>query len=318
MVIVFGAVIILDASFPTYIPLNVLDLSNVNESQVASAYLMKACSHCEQMCRVLPDLKKASIVEIPMRLNLDSYYVKKYNNSVFERGLGLFDDDFSVGLHHMMDVFNKLYAFEDSRHVVEFPLPVRTAESESNDFQQIIYRDLCKLGYTCGVPNRIANLSLFETYKNDLIAAVAAIHKAGVLHCDLYISNVMWKLSVPLSESLNESTNQDDSSIESISISDVTIESPDTSNNKYIVDIKIIDWDASHCLKEGNFAPNVHTALVNYLRNHSISIEPKFGIEWDLMYLNVLNSEVSNELAYAGFRNQIGYGLLFFMSTLAV
>ncbi len=70
-------------------------------------------------------------VKMQMLLNTKSYFVKKYTPEVFARGLGLFDDNinnFSVGLHHMLEVFNKLYASEASRQVVEFPLSVRTAD----------------------------------------------------------------------------------------------------------------------------------------------------------------------------------------------
>ena len=172
----------------------------------------------------------------------------------------------------MLRVFNKLYTHEAARQVVEFPLSVRTADEASEGCHQIIYRDLRMLGYTCGSPNRIEQPALFEAYKNALFAAVDSIHKAGVLHCDLYISNVMWKLS-----SLSP---QDNSAAKS---------------SNYVVEIKIVDWDASHCLDEGQFAPMVLKALHDYFKVQNGFPEPKFGVELDLLYLSVLNKDVSDE-----------------------
>ena len=171
----------------------------------------------------------------------------------------------------MLEVFNKLYSSKASRQVVEFPLSVRTADEASDYCHEIMYRDLCKLGYKCGAPNRIEDPLLFDAFKIALFAAVDSIHKAGVIHCDLYISNVMWKSSPPPTSSSGPST-------------------------KYIVDIKIIDWDAAHCLEEGQFAPMVHSALQEYFKEHvELTDGVKFGVELDLCYLRVLDKDMCEE-----------------------
>lgn len=51
--------------------------------------------------------------------------------------------------------------------------------------------------------------------------------------------------------------------------------------------IKIIDWDASHCLSEGSFHPNVLERLVVNLPH----TEVVFGKEHDLKYVNALKVE---------------------------
>jgi hypothetical protein len=107
-----------------------------------------------------------------------------------------------------------------------------------------------------------------------LFAAVDSIHKAGVIHCDFYISNVMWKLSLPIQ---NSST------------------APEQSMSQYTVDIKIIDWDTSHCINEKEFAPKVGEILQDYFSEHPIFKEPKFGVELDLCYLSVFDKKVLEE-----------------------
>jgi hypothetical protein len=53
------------------------------------------------------------------------------------------------------------------------------------------------------------------------------------------------------------------------------------------VSIKIIDWDAAHCLSEGDFSPEVKKRLVVYLGSSNV----KFSSAHDLLYVNVLFQE---------------------------
>ena len=62
----------------------------------------------------------------------------------------------------------------------------------------------------------------FDLYRCKYRKSIESIHSAGVIHGDLFLSNVMYKI-------------EEDNS----------------------VSIKIIDWDAAHCLSEGKFSPEV-------------------------------------------------------------
>jgi hypothetical protein len=53
------------------------------------------------------------------------------------------------------------------------------------------------------------------------------------------------------------------------------------------VSIKIIDWDAAHCLSEGDFSPQVKKKLVLYLGSSNVT----FGSAHDRLYVNVLLQE---------------------------
>ena len=72
--IIFGAIIVLDISFPTYVPVSkVLDLSCPLERQIASAYLKKACSYCQEMQKaILNNEQHAVKVDMQMLLNTNS------------------------------------------------------------------------------------------------------------------------------------------------------------------------------------------------------------------------------------------------------
>ena len=261
---VAGAIIVLDESFPTYIPISKhLDLSDPVERQVASAYITKASAFCEKLydsirSRINPSSSVAQKETLRLVVD-DTYYIKTLNREVYERGLGLFSandsDHLKVenGIYHMIDALNLVYKSSEARPFAEYPLSIRTPDGESDDCYQIIYRDLTKLGFLIGAPNRITNERIFDLYVKALTAAVACIHRAGVIHVDLYLSNVMW-------------LHNEDSGV---------------------IEIKIIDWDAAHCLDEGKFVDNVQYSLINYLGSNHVH----FGAEHDLLYLAVLSLE---------------------------
>ena len=124
-------------------------------------------------------------------------------------------------------------------------------------FYELFYRDLTSLGFTIGAPNRIEDPKIFEIYRDEVRKAVDAVHRAGVLHGDLYLSNIMFKVE----------------------------------EGGRVVTIKIIDWDVAHCLEEGKFAPEVENKLINYLGRDNV----EFAAAHDLRYVNVLFQEVTDD-----------------------
>lgn len=197
--------------------------------------------------------------QLEMALNIDPngpLFVKTIDQKAFDGGIGLFNSNedshlaVNPGIHHMIKVLNKLYN-SNARDFVEFPISIVTP-SENFQNYQIIFRNLSKLGYQIGAPNRITQEELFTKYVFSLKSAINHIHDAGVIHCDLYLSNVMWRIN------------------------------SETDN----IDIKIIDWDCSHSIDEGNFHPKIHSRLNEYLAR-----EPKFSIEHDHLYLQIFDLE---------------------------
>lgn len=184
----FGATIMLEGTFPTYIPLSKqLDLLDDYENRVAYAYLFKAKEHGERFAKLQYNDRRL-IKE--MELDLDKYYIKSYTNDVYARGLGLFADnsnnrfEISVGLSHMITCLNRLYD-SPARDVPEYPLSIRTPDSyseafHSQDYFEFIFRDLCALGYVSGTPNRIDNPDLYEAFRVELRRVMALVHDAGI------------------------------------------------------------------------------------------------------------------------------------------
>jgi hypothetical protein len=272
IIMAFGAVIILKGSFPTYIPISKkLDLLDAQEGQIASAYLMKATNHCRNIANVLRETCRACPLKC-LTFEPQQYFVKRLTNEVFARGLGLFENNCNInnvqpGLFHMCDVLNLIYN-SPARCVVEFPLSIRTPDNESDNCYELIYRDITHMGYTMGCPNRINNAHVYILFKDALKTAVNMLHEAGVLHGDLYFSNVMWKLE-----------------------SDETVQ------------VKIVDWDAAHCLNENDFVPKVRAKLVDYLGESNV----QFGVRHDLLYLSVLDIDIdeANEGFWLSLASQV-------------
>eukprot|EP00961_Rhodomonas_salina_P225382 3047382-Rhodomonas_salina.1 len=74
----------------------------------------------------------------------------------------------------------------------------------------LVYPNMILEGFAVGVPHH--GTETFEAYLRAVEKAVDAVHAAGVVHLDLYVSNIMHR------------------------VQDGTIE------------IKIIDWDAAHLI----------------------------------------------------------------------
>jgi hypothetical protein len=261
----FGALIILDHSFPAYVPLSKrLDLSDRVERVVASAYLFKITTHVKTVGEILSSLPSYNIrKKIPalsnMTLSTANYFVKRLTQDVFDRGFGLFTGggdkaDVGPGVEHMIDALNVIYA-SPARAVAEYPLAVRTPDEASTFCYEVIYRDLVKLGYKTGVPDRESNPDIFAAFVSAIFAAAQLVHDAGVVHGDLYMSNVMWQQQA---------------------------------DGRVVV--KIVDWDTAHCLEEGNFVPAVRERLQNNLGEQKV----QFGRDHDLLYLSVLHLPMNN------------------------
>jgi serine/threonine protein kinase len=216
-----------------------------------------------------------------MKLDTSKYWIKYLTEEVFDRGLGLFTDgntnrfDVGPGLEHMGRALTLLYQHEAARELVAFPLSVRSpnclkANALESDCYYIIYEDLSSLGYRIGTPNRVKDEESYQRFLMALRYAVNTVHSAGVLHCDLYPSNFMWRCN-----------------------DDVGL----GTDTEAAFSIKIIDWDCAHCLAEGAFRPRI----ANALKQHTPTRSSLFGVQHDLSYIEVLegprnDSEVDDML----------------------
>jgi hypothetical protein len=266
---IFGVVIILAPSFPTFVPLSKnLDLEDPDERRVAAAYLELIEVHARQLGKRIDEgeFKKAAVPEV-MGLGKEGFYIKTIDRDAFSKGLGMFTADMShleigPGLMHMIEVLNTLHA-SCARDWVVFPISIRTPDlgtpreewtPKATESYEILYPDLRLDGFRIGCPNR-TDTETFNKYTAALNEAVNQVHAAGVVHGDLYVSNIMWK-----------------------------------QNKHGSIIIRIIDWDTAHCLSEGDFQPMVKIGLKSYLGE-----EPVFSPAHDHLYLAVLTRELIPE-----------------------
>ena len=100
---------------------------------------------------------------------------------------------------------------------------------------------------------------MYQRFLVALRCAVEKVHSAGVLHCDLYPSNFMWRCEADASSG---------------------------TDTEVRISIKIIDWDCAHCLAEGAFCPRITNALMQHMPTRSAL----FGVQHDLRYVKVLEA----------------------------
>jgi len=122
-----------------------------------------------------------------------------------------------VTLLRMGHVFQKLYASPASRFVC-FPIcfanNVLPPPLTKGGVSALLFPNLMRDGYRCGLPE---DLETARMYISAVKEAMIALHEAGVIHGDMYISNIMWR-RFPTSSS---------------------------------VDVKLIDWDTAFLAQDG-------------------------------------------------------------------
>ena len=282
MLIQFGATFLLEPSVPVYYTISkVLDTGDFIDRKIAMAFIHKANCWVRSLHEKIQHYKgkeiKTPTSNIKMLLDTSRYFIKKLTPNVLGRGFGLLCDiggknDVSQGIEHWGRVMNCLYNDPAVRPYVAFPLAIRTPDQGSSDYA-IVFKDLTQEGFTIGAPNRNTHTKLFDTYRQKLRELVNAVHMAGVIHVDLYPSNIMWKAR---NKSSTSSQAQESASASSCAV-----------HESFDVDIVIIDWDCSHCLDEGDFRIQVSHAL----RGRNPTRDAPFAASFDDFYVDVFFRE---------------------------
>jgi len=242
----FGVARLLEPAFPYFVIMSpTLDLTTSSGRQEAATLLLKLHEWCmtEKVVDNEPK-EKAPQMEIDRTL----YHLKSM------------DDFFCVyrdrdqSLQHMLRVLQKVMTSNAARPNVVAPITIRTADNRMHD--ALVFHDLVKQGFTIGLP---ADREQRKLYLQALREAVDAVHRAGVVHLDLYPSNVFWKLV----------------------------------DGRII--IKIIDWDAAHLVNEP-LAPKALERINNHMltyRRKMAGLEGDASTaipEFDVSVLSLLES----------------------------
>ena len=216
----FGVTRLLDPGMPYFTNLSkALDLTDATDCQEAAEILCLLDVVCQEP---LHSLVPKSANEGPWTiLNTGQYHLKPLDTFFAAR------DDLDVSLTHFMRLMQKLRD-SDAKDDVVAPVTVLTKTAQTP--ASLVFENLAAAHYQIGLP---AEEELAVAYMEAVTKAVNRIHHAGVVHMDLYPSNIMFRV----------------------------IENP-TCVPLAAIDIKIIDWDAAHCINDRFYEP-VRTILSN-------------------------------------------------------
>ena len=205
----FGAVVMLKPSFPAFFVIsNVLDMTNDDSLCEAARLLCCIAMHVATDLEFDRSTLFRSTEEMKVLLDPTLYHMKSLKAFFACTG------NIQSSLFHYFKIMSQLHRHPECRDVVLFPICVREYE-DSIDHCSIVFP---KLGcdYKIGLPDTQEQR---QRYFEKLKSAIRAIHTAGVVHLDLYLSNIMWK---------------------------------ELESGK--IELKIIDWDAAHFITESLFA----------------------------------------------------------------
>jgi len=182
VLIQFFAVVLLDVAFPMVVNLSrVLDLTSPSDRRIAAGFVIKLTQFMERGMVVRPASGSQSyhtILSQSCGLSKHKYYVKEA--VAFYCSRENFDDSVLYFLH----VLGVLWEDEQAcRKLVVFPYCFRQDGSSFG----IVFPLL--VGFRIGLPE---DREMREAFVSCLEAAMAALHRVGVVHMDWYLSNFMW------------------------------------------------------------------------------------------------------------------------------
>ena len=184
----FGVVILVGSGVPAaFLTSNRIDSASVDGCKAISAHLAKIgdqLSSLSQMELPLQDVEPREIIEVTLG---DTFYVKSPALTTT-----IYSDLSLESIVHVLGMFEMLSSNEEAREIVCFPCALYDLGAENNPPQfDLVFPNLANQGFT-NVPPRDKETA--TAYIDAFRRAVEAIHSSGVIHCDLYVSNIFWKM----------------------------------------------------------------------------------------------------------------------------
>ena len=207
----FGAVFVLDPSFPVFTVISdVLDLSRGEGAQKAARHVAMCRRHVKETeRRVQENWVKSPVPDdglsaIHICLDKRKYFLKEVSQIAAagdSKNWQAFGETVEVGSYHMMRVLNHLSKNLETSFVnrVCFPRGYREGDRTaplSMIFDNMSSEELEGGPFCVGLPDRNeeGGVDLWNKWLMSVEETLAAIHKVGVVHVDPYPSNVLWRL----------------------------------------------------------------------------------------------------------------------------
>lgn len=273
----FAAVFVLSPSFPVITLLSrAFDLSREDDALIAARYIVKFKEHCNKMemnvhallqgTNGQPKALRANEFSL-MKIALDQqqYFLKTIDQSYSghsRKGFELVGKTAEIGSIHMIRVFNELDEKLDAsvKPSICFPICFRDAGGGRSQLSLVFDHLGCDSNpYKVGLP---ADASKWKMWFDSVVTVVGGMHGAGVVHVDLYPSNMMWRATVTGT-----------------------------------VEVKLIDFDVAHLTKEGEWKDDVREILegiASERQDVGWVMYEQVDKKWDLQYIRVLRTLVEN------------------------
>lgn len=179
----FAWVTLLEPSFPVLnVTTGVLDASvPYTGNQIAEnlARIKMFCASAEERIRLCSsEFTSMSVIE----LDLTKYYRKLFKNTFLRW------EDTEQSLGYLWDIYKHLADVEEAVLTLGFAKLIEESSAASDEF--IIFPMLEK-EFAMGVPG---DKDLYDQYLAKLKKAIENIHQSGVIHIDLYPSNILWRV----------------------------------------------------------------------------------------------------------------------------
>jgi hypothetical protein len=175
----FGVMRMLESTFPYFEVLTkTLDIGDKSDRHDA-AWVLQVLS---EWCLQEEAFEGAPHPELVFGLSRDRYFLKPLQavKSVYT--------DSELGLQHMFDVLARFHN-TSAQACVALPITIMTRVDGMHG-GYLVFPHLSRQGYRLGMPTeKSQRLALVEAIRQ----AVRRIHEAGVVHVDLYFSNMMWR-----------------------------------------------------------------------------------------------------------------------------
>jgi hypothetical protein len=192
----FGCLKMLEPCFPYWLCISkVLDLADTRDCNIIGGYFykmdqfFKTCSSHYRSFLIENNVKDENFEQSKINMNL--YYAKPITTFY-----SMYEGDLERSLKHYFQVMKTIYDCPDLRSYVIAPICVRMEDSprNSNEYNLskcfILFHNYSD--YHIGFPE---TRELQQAYFEQLQMIVTKLHQIGVVHMDLYPSNIMWKVT---------------------------------------------------------------------------------------------------------------------------